>query len=802
MNPEEELRAIDDELAKRSSMQGMQQNALSELDLIDAELAKRGVNNVSPNLLSQPTQTPQPEQYGEDFGEKSLAAGLRPFANEATAGAVGALPDLVGLGVNAEEWTRSKLTGSTPNYMDSVTDKISDFLNQGLSEKEKLGNVAKYSTRFLSSLFGLGYAGKGAEAIGKGIEGVKGLSQTGKALEKTGSFVSKNLGMTEPSLRNIGAATAAGATAGFSKDANLPAYVEIPAVLFAFMFGGGAGGKADKLIKPLLEKVPGLEKFLQKQNFQELAQQVNPEVMGDLLKNSLLEGETEFLAQKTLSELPAQLQQKVKETPQLLNEEEINLVLKKGMDDYQGFVKGLEQEYGINLTAGEFTASPKVIAKEDALANKPDIETFDTFTKNRRSKIVRWIEKIKHDLSPNATDKTKLGETISQEVDKVYKEAYDLRRNNWNKAFGNAIDEKIIPISNYTAKLKEFSQLRPDTAGNEIAIKIANKKLKDGVQYEAGGKISPKRMNDILVGNNEDLMRFPDRTFSRKQVGELKKALESDVDAAIQNSATAEQGQIIRNAREGYKTDSQIINSIDESVLFNKIDKGSLTIPEKVSKSLENMEPSQIKLTMDALKRSENYNEVIPEVQKYVLEQALKAATKSGVESFNPRLFLQNLPEKQTFNLIFEGNKSLKEIKDISVLLKRIWKNEPVRGNSKTFQRAQADRGDIEESVFKAGVDVAKGRIGGALSTLGEAVGKKNSSQAEKIIAEILISPEKRQEILKYVGKELPKNSWKAPLVQEGINKKEREGTVNFDASRIPRFGKLIPKLGSDNVKN
>lgn len=64
------------------------------------------------------------------------------------------------------------------------------------------------------------------------------------------------------------------------------------------------------------------------------------------------------------------------------------------MDDYQGFVKGLEKEYGINLTAGEFTASPKVIAKEDALANKPDIETFDTFTKNRRSKIVRRIEKL------------------------------------------------------------------------------------------------------------------------------------------------------------------------------------------------------------------------------------------------------------------------------------------------------------------------------------------------------------------------------------------------------------------------
>lgn len=759
------------------------------------------IANASPNSTSQLNQTPQPEQYGEDFAEKSLAAGLRPFANEAVAGAAGALPDLVGLGVNAEEWTRSKLTGSTPNYMDSVTDKISDFLNKGLSEKEKLGNISKYSTRFLSSLFGLGYVGKGAEAIGKGIEGIQGLSRAGKALEKTGSFVSKNLGMTEPNLRNIGAATAAGATAGFSKDANLPASVEIPAVLFAFMFGGGAGGKADKLIKPLLEKVPGLQKFIQKQNFQELAQQINPDSIGDLLKNSLLEGETEFLAQKTLSEMPTALQQKIKEAPQLLNEEEINLVLKKGMDDYQGFIKGLEEEYGINLTTGEITASPKVMAKEDSLANKPDIETFDNFTKNRRSKIVRRIEQIKHDLSPNATDKTKLGEAISQEVEKVYNQARTLRSKNWENNFGEVIDEKIIPIPNYILKIKEFSKLNPDTIGNEVAIKAANKKLKNGIGDS--GSISPKRLNEILVGHNEDLMRFAEKTFSRKQVKELKTALEFDLEAASNNPLISDVAKRIQKARSDYKADSQLIDQIDESVIFSKIDKGSLTIPEKVTKTLENMEPSQIKITMDALKRSENYSEVIPEIQKYTVEQALRAATKNGVENFNSRLFLQNLPEEKTFNLIFEGNNALKQLKDISFLLKRIWKFEPQRKGSPTFQRFQADSPDIEASVFKAGVDVAKGRIGGALSTLGGLIGKNTSSNAEELIAEMLISPKARQEILKYVGKEPIRNNFKAPLVQDLMSRKERNGSVNADiVSKIPRFGKLLSGLSSKNEES
>ncbi len=694
-----------------------------------------------------PVENPNPADShftdSEDFGERSLARSLQPFAAEAAAG-VGAIPDTLTLPWNAEEWARSHLTGSTPTYAPSASDWIADKFNQGLTEQEKLGNVPKYAIRFLSSLFSLGKVGQGIELAGKGIKYLNETSKIGKGVEKTGSFVAHNLGMTEPTLKNIGSATAAGATAGLSKDLDLPWYGEIPAVTLAFILGGAGGQTASNL----MDKVPGLKQFFQKQNYAKLGQDINPEAIGDLLKTSLLEKETEFLTQKTLSELPAELQQKLKETPQLLSEEEINLVLKKGMDDYQNYIKGLEQEYGINLTAGEFTGSPKAIAREDALANKPDVETFDTFTKNRRNKIVRRLEKIKHDLSATETDKTQLGETITQEVDKVYKDARNLRSKNWEKNFEGVADQPIIPIPSYIAKLKEFSQLKPDTVGNEVAIKAANKKLRQGIQHSTEGtsNISPKRVNEILIGHNEDLMRFADKTFSRKQIGELKGAMESDLDRAAQNASSAEMAQKVQKARAAYKEDSRLIDQIDESILFSKIDKESLTVPEKVTKALENMEPSQAKLTIDALKRSENYGEVIPQVQRHVLEQAVKAATKNGVENFNPRLFLQNLPEKATFDILFEGTQAYKEIRDISVLLKRMWKYEPTRGNSKTAQRLQEDRGDMD--ILKAGVDASQGKWLKAFSSLR---GKMSFDNPEQI-AEMLIDPVKRQKILKYVG--------------------------------------------------
>ena len=64
------------------------------------------------------------------------------------------------------------------------------------------------------------------------------------------------------------------------------------------------------------------------------------------------------------------------------------------------------------------------------------------------------------------------------------------------------------------------------------------------------------------------------------------------------------------------------------------------------------MEPTQIKLTIDALKRSENYNQIMPEIQQFVVSQALKAATKNRIENFNPRV-LAEPSRRKIFFLIF-----------------------------------------------------------------------------------------------------------------------------------------------------
>lgn len=686
-------------------------------------------------------------------GENPAAA----FAKNSVAGFVGGIPD-IGVGVH-------NLVASKDNQWPGVTDMISNAIDKATGGYTKdTGAMSKHSARFLSSLFGGGAAGKAIQAVGAANK----LGKASSATEKTGSFIANNLGLTSPSVKNISAGLAGGAAVGASEIADLPIYAEIPAVIGAFVLGGKLGGKASgafrdsEMLKPLFEKIPGLQKFIQKQNYEDLAKNINPEAIGDLLKTSLIDKEISFLTEKTLSEIPEKIRVKLKDNPALLNDQEVEYVVEKGMKDFTSQIEKIEKEFDISLTAGEYTGSPKIIAKEDALANKPNIEVFDIATKNRKAKLSKSLEKISNDLSSESTDPEKLGQIIAKEVDSVYSSAEKLRSDNWNERFGAVIDEPIFPITNYQNKLKEFAKLRPDSEGFKVAIRTAKERLNDGIQYEKS--ISPKRMNDILVGMNQDIRRFPQQTFARKQMNELKASLEKDMDVSIANPSTAEQASLIREARAGYAEDSKILDQIDESILFKKIGEESLLVPEKIAKSLDVMPASQLKLTFDALKRSDKYHEVIPQIQKHYLENAIKAATKTGSDSFNPRIFLDKLPKKAEFDVIFGGTKAYTEIKDLSVLLHRMVKFQPSRSNSKTAQRAQADRGDLEEGLSEAALDATKGKFSGTLSFLKDQFARLGSY--DKTVAELLVSPQHRKNILDEVGKSNNKRPVLAALAQ------------------------------------
>lgn len=719
------------------------------------------------------TSTPQNQnvenksQYdGENFGAS--------FAKNIGASAVGSLPDMaIGLSnltATSGRPTFDPVTGEEFPAHDpiesNITDRISNSIDKATSGYTKdTGSKSKHAARFLGSLFGTGYAGKAIQAVGAAGK----LGKASEAVEKTGSFIAKNLGVDKLSTANVAGGTAAGTALGFAEEADIPVQYQIPLALGAFLLGqkgGEAASSSAKSIASKFKEIPALEKMINEGHFSDLAKNVDAESISELLKNSLIEKETEFLSDHTLSKLPKHIRWKIENAHGELTDFEVDLVVKEGLTDFNNKIKSLEKEY-FPLTSGEFTNSKKIIAEEDALANRPNIDKFDKAMEERKRTISKRISKISNELSPENVSSDKIGTKIAKEVDSIYSDAEKIRSENWEKRFGNTVEQNIIPISNYQKKLNEFVKLRPDTEGNKVSIKAAKMRLNDGIAFEK--KISPKRVNDILVGLNEEIKRFPDKTFSRKQMGDLKGALQEDLILASENAPTAEQASMVKEARAGYAEDSKFIDKLDESILFSKINKDSLQVPEKIAQALDTMPASQIKLTFDALKRSSNLEEVIPEIQKYYIEKAYDVATKNGVDQFNQRAFLNSLPKKEEFEVIFEGSHAYKEIKDISVLFKRMNRAAPSRSNSKTAQRMQADRGDLEE--FAQNVShVAKGNI---LSPFMAAVRKYTSTGRDNRVSDILLSPKSREEMLSQVGK--TKEKYNSGIASQTILAKHKD---------------------------
>ncbi len=719
------------------------------------------LEEMEPDSDQSPPENRRNHAQHEYTGENPVAS----FAKNAAAGLVGGIPD-IGVGIH-------NLVSKEENQWPYVTDTISKAVDKVTGGYTKdTDPYSKHAAQFLFSLFGGGAAGKAVQAVGA----AKKLGAASGAAEKTGKFVANNLGITNASTKNVSAGLAGGGAIGLAEQVDLPIYAEIPAVIGAFVLGGKFGGgaaskiKDSEMLKPLFEKIPGLEKFLQKQNYQELASKIDPEAISDLLKTSLINKEAEFLTQKTLSSLPEEIQGKIKHNPALLNDQEVSLVVEKGMKDFTDQIGTLEKEFGISLTSGEYTGSPKIIAQEDALANRPHIEHFDKAMQNRKTKLTQRIEKIQNDLSSAASNSEELGKKIAHEVESVYSSLKKMRSNNWNKNFGEIADREIIPIPKYISKLKEFSKLHPDNEGNQVAISASKKRLSAGliknktelkidkdlmlkeVSSQIDANISPRRVNDILVGMNESISRFPNETFSRKQMLDLKGALEADLKNAAENVLTKDQASMVSKARAAFAEDSKLIEDLDKSILFNKVGEEVLTVPEKIAQYLDNMPASQLKLTFDALRRSSSHQEVIPQIQRYYIENAMNAATKGGSDTFNPRIFMEKLPKKAELDVILGDTAAYQEIKDLSVLMRRMAKYQPSRSNSKTSQREQSIRNDLEEGVSKVAVDAAKGDISGSiLNFIGNQYSKLGSR--DKVMSELLLSPEHRKNILSEVGK-------------------------------------------------
>jgi len=686
------------------------------------------------------------EEYGDSFDSKfeqrsadtSLKGGANAVKN-VVAGGIAGIPDIAVQVYNALKNKDSPKT-------ELIADRISHLVDTAtLGYTKDASEANKHFGRFLGMVFT-------PKILGKPLEMLSNAVPSSKILEKTAKGV-KHLGFNEVNPHTASAAVAGAGVEAVGHD-ELPASLLLPLQIAAMAVGGKIPNTFNN---DLFNKSKAVSTYFDKHLSKEIIKDITPEAIENTLRNAIYEKETEFLSQKVLSELSPEVREKVTKSPYSLSDEEMKGIIEKSTQDYFDYFGHLEKKYDLPLSLEQLTESPKLKAKADSYANK-QIEDFDLHSANQKRRILANVEKIQSKIQDSPTNKESIGETIGKEVESIYKNAEGLRRENWNKVFGKVSEEPLFELTSYRAKLKEFNELPHDNLGNEIASNVAKKRL-EALEYAQ--KVSPKRFNDILVGLTEKVRSLGEGTFSRKQISELKGSLLEDLETAIQTEVSSGNATLIKKAREQYRADSEFIEQLNDSFLFSKIDQETLTIPERITKALEKMEVSQLRLTMEALKRSENYGIILPQLQRYYIENALTKATAKGVENFNVNLFIKSLPEKEARQIIFSEDQQ-KNISELMSLMNKIAHHGAKRGGSPTAQRAMLEVDDFSEIVSKAPSFLAKNLF---KEVWKDSFGKAGTNYSKR--SQLIIDPKHREHILSKVGKTNPNSPNLAAIIAQ-----------------------------------
>lgn len=720
------------------------------------------------------------------------AADMVPIAKNVAASAIGSVPDLVGTVLNMTGLPKEYLGQDIANLTNELINLVDKY---GGSISEDKNRYVTEISKFLGGLIGTGAAGGGIKAAG--------ALANAPRVEKVGNFIEK-FGELRPSAAGVGASVGGGTAAAFSHERDLPLETELPLTIASAIAGGKAGNIAGKGIKNLMGDKTGA--------YQYLANKISPDDLKKTVDTAIKSDDLGFLSKETLDSLSPEIRSKLSTKATFdLTPDEMNTILDKGgTKDYAENLNRIQSQKNISTTLGEEAGSADIANFEKNLANKSNVDKFDIALSKRRESISQDLKKMMNRLTSKSVDKESLGKTIEDEIDKVYKKAEKVRRDQWNADFGSVSNESIIPIPNFIEKLIEFSKLKPTLMGNEVAIKAANKQLDEFIPTINGKKyptlledtkekivLSPRDVNERLVGLNEERQRFAEQTFSRKQLGELKNSLDLDVDLAAK--AGIIDASMVQKARSNYKKNSEFLDKLSESVLAGNIREGGNLSPEKIAKTFETMVPSQLRLTIEVLKKSDKYAEVLPQLQKYYLETAFDAANKGqDVSKFNYKKFIEKLPPAKNMEIIFGDGSIKKEIEDSVRLIRKIIKEEPVRGGSPTAGRLEAQVDQLEAATeatgFPIGTHITTSPMSAALTlynSFKDAILKKSNNK----YAEIMIDPHQRKEIYKLVGKKPEKKTSFLigkksifPSINSLNKRKEKEN----NKMKIERFQQLL----------
>lgn len=465
--------------------------------------------------------------------------------------------------------------------------------------------------------------------------------------------------------------------------------------------------------------------------------------------------------------------------------------------------QALSRDTGIPLSFAQETGSRAATTVEGMARRNPiSADAFSSFDRLQTEKAVQRVNRIMDDLHASEVGDVSMGQSAQRAFDKLWDGLVSQRRGQAAKDFG-AVDKmskgsRVIPTTNTIGEIDDLIKQMDVPGGGDATAALVNR-LKT-VRKELGGvqpadqkvllldaqgqplvtqgpfekRMTAEELNRLLqvygkaASGNGTVFQELDKAQQRLVAGRIHSALTRDLDAAAGAKLTDENVvAALKAARDNYAANSAKISEVGDSVIGRYF--GNVAYertPERVADTLTKMKPTEIRTTLELLKRADP--EVADKTARYFLEKAVEkavpppSASQGGAVKFSASRFLSALPDDATQAALFGGRPAQGEITKVAKVLERV-ADRPMEGSP--------------TAPLMMAWDLAKG-----LFTLNPQAlaGLPASVLAPRAVAKAALTPQGRQALLTVAKTGVPtKQTAEALVYLTGISVAEQKAAVD-----------------------
>lgn len=365
------------------------------------------------------------------------------------------------------------------------------------------------------------------------------------------------------------------------------------------------------------------------------------------------------------------------------------------------------------LSVGQRTGSRSLLMAEGVARQMPSsADSVFAFDQSQVRAAVTKLGDVLDGIKKGADGADTVGFNVIGTYKNAVNKVLDLRRKQARIDFGEvdklAGGKRVIPTGNtvseidriiadldvpgggdasatLVSRLKDIrTQLDPipekKVSGN--IVDAAGKPMTETVTPSAPANVSANQINRLLqiYGNaakgTGQIFNDIDKGQQRMIAGRLFGALQRDLDEAADSMGEESVAAALKKARDNYKSNSQGLGKLEQTVLGRMLDSETPPAPEAIAKKFMTMYPTEIKAVVSIL--NDANPETVSSIKRYMLEEVMDKAKAAPSQKAGPGISFSGNKFNTALNQNYERLKSvlspgeINQVRQVSRYLERV----------------------------------------------------------------------------------------------------------------------------------